>query len=224
MASFGLGACASRHKAETKDTRLEKATSNGNQEVGLRDGKVVVQRKVLLAEELRKLEHQVYLTEDEIYGNEQYGTAGLVGVLKDCNRRLADPRIGGNGKLKRPYKIDRVTEKEEKLKFVIDEKGDLVGLTEEYLRDRMDRFQGYRKILSERRNEVNTDLEICENDYQVALINQGLNPADSKAEGEWVRGKGGYNVWRAKKKESNDPEEVARRKAERVKSEDKSEN
>jgi hypothetical protein len=223
MATLGLlvlaSACSSRNKAENRDTRLEKSTTNGQQEVGIRDGKVMVQRKVLLAEELRKLEQQTYLMEDEVYGNEQYGTAGLVGVLKDCYRKLSDPRLGGEGKLKRAPKVERVTADEDKLKFVIDEKGDLVGLTEEYLRDRLDRFQKYRKILTDRRSDVQTDLDICENDYHVALINNGMSPSDAKAEGEWVKGKAGYNVWQAKKKETNDPEEIARRKGLRQKAE-----
>jgi hypothetical protein len=211
------GACSSPHTAKEEDTRLEKSSSAGNQEVGLRDGKVVVQRKVLLAEELRKLEHQTYLLEDEVYGNEQYGTAGIVGVLKDCYRRLSDPRLGGEGKLKRAPKVERVTADEEKVKYVIDEKGELVGLTEEFLRDRMDRFQKYRKILNDRRSDVQTDLDICENDYSVSLINRGMSPSDAKAKGEWVKGKDGFNVWQAKKVETSDPEEIARRKGQRAK-------
>jgi hypothetical protein len=216
------GACSSRNKAVDQDTRLDKSSSAGNQTVGLKDGNVMVQRKVLLAEELRKLEHQTYLMEDEVYGNEQYGTAGMVGVLKDCYKRLSDPRLGGVGKLKRAPNVERVTAEEEKVKYVIDEKGDLVGLSEEFLHDRMDRFQKYRKILSDRRSDVQTDLDICENDYSVALINNGLNPADTKAQGEWVQGKAGYSVWQAKKKETRDPEEIARRKGERQAKEDAS--
>ncbi len=218
---FLATSCTSPHTATKEDTRLEKSSSVGNQEVGLRDGKVMVQRKVLLAEELRKLELQTYLLEDEVYGNEQYGTAGIVGVLKDCYRKLSDPRMGGEGKLKRAPKVERVTAEEEKLKFVIDEKGELVGLSEEYLRDRMDRFQKYRKILGDRRSDVQTDLDICENDYSVSLINHGMSPSDTKAQGEWVKGKAGYNVWQAKKVESHDPEEIARRKGERQKADAK---
>ena len=60
------------------------------------------------------------------------------------------------------------------------------------------------------------ELEVCENDYNVALVNYGLNPADTKAQGEWVT-KNGTRVWVAKKKTSDDPEELARRKAEKEK-------
>jgi len=213
---LGLGACASKHKAEERDTRLEKAqTVNGNT-VGLdKDGKVMVQTKVFLAESLRSLEKDVYATENDLYGNEQYGTRGIQGVLKECEKKLADPRIGGSGKLKPLASSGPVTETEEELKFVIDENGNLVGVTEEKLRDRIERFRGYKKVLSARKAELSTEIEICEQKHREALIAHGLSPEDGQGKGEWVTGPQGYKVWRAKKRETSNPEVLSKRKFKR---------
>jgi hypothetical protein len=210
--TLALGACAS-NKAEKMDTRLEKSQElQTGQTVGLRDGNVVVQRKVFLAEELRKLEAEVVGLENELYGNKKFGTKGLQGVHFECEKKLADPRVGGNGKLKPLERSERLSDKEEELKFAIDEKEQLVGVSEEMLRDRIERFQGHRKILRERYDEMETGIEVCEQDYKTALINSGLNPEDTKAQGEWVTGPNGYRVWRAKVKATDDPEELSRRK------------
>jgi hypothetical protein len=215
--AFLATACASnKNKAEKMDTQLEKQQNvSGGTTVGLRDGNVVVQRKVKLAEELRKLEGEVFAAENELYGNEQYGTTGLQGHYKECLKKLADPRIGGSGKITPIASSAPVTENEQELKFAIDEKEELVGVSEEMLRDRIKRFQGYRSVLRERKGEISTNLELCENEHRNALINHGMNPEDTKSKGEWVMGKQGYKVWRAKKNATDDPEELSRRKAQR---------
>ncbi|MEO5667133.1 MAG: hypothetical protein ABIR96_03665, partial [Bdellovibrionota bacterium] len=199
-----------------RDTRLEKAQTVNGATVGMdKDKNVIVQRKVFLAESLRNLEKEVYSMENDLYGNEKYGTRGTQGVLKDCEKKLADPRIGGTGKLKPIATSDRVTEEEDDVKFVIDEKGDLVGITEEKLRDRIDRFRGYKKILGTRKAELGTDIEICEQKHREALIANGLAPEDGDGKGEWVTGPQGFKVWRAKKRETSNPEVLSKRKFKR---------
>ncbi len=42
-----------------------------------------------------------------------------------------------------------------------DEKKDLVGVSEEYLRDRLARFQGYRQILQKRADDYQAQIEAC---------------------------------------------------------------
>lgn len=213
--AFVLIACSSRNKAEKQDTRLEKSQEINGQTVGIKDGNVVVQKKVMLAESLRKLEREVFALENDVYGNERYGSKGQYGVLKECHAKLSDPRIGGTGTLKPLPPMDLVTSEEEELKFVIDEKDQLVGVSEEMLRDRINRFQGYRKILSDRKTEIQTDIEICDQQHKTALINMGLNPEDGQARGTWVTGPQGYKVWRKKAAETSDPEKLSKRKAQR---------
>lgn len=215
-AALGLSACASKDKARDIETNLEKSQRVQGENLGVKDGNVVVQRKVMLSEELRKLQREVFEKEYRLYGNPQ-GSKGLRDQLKDCYQRLADPRIGGNGKLKDVQREDRLTKNETEFKFGIDENKQLVSISEEGLSSRIARFKSYNNAYDERLHEMGGDIEVCENEYRVALINNGLNPADTKAKGEWTY-KNGQRVWRAKKTVSDDPEELARRKAEKEKS------
>ena len=81
---FRLGACSSPHKAKKLDTEFERSQNVQGEEVGIKDGKLVVQRKIELAERLRRLQNDVYELEDRVYGNRKFGSKGLYGVLKDC--------------------------------------------------------------------------------------------------------------------------------------------
>src|SRR5580692_6822498 len=91
-----LAACAHNpNKAEKIDTKIEKSDKvSGDTSVGVKDGNMVVQRKVLMNEELRTLQNEVYELEDHVYGNRKYGSLGLYGVLKDCKTALADKENG----------------------------------------------------------------------------------------------------------------------------------
>ncbi len=214
--SVFLGGCASKksNKAEKIETQMEKSQSFGaGEEVGVKSGNLVVQRKVFLAEELRKLHNDVYSLEDEVYGNPRYQTLGLYGVYKECKAKLSDKRIGGTGKLNAIEPPERVTENEPEMRIGIDEKKQLVSVSEEGLQERITRFKGYKKVLDRRASEYREKTEICEQEYRTALIDNGLKPEDTKSQGEWVMGPQGYRVWRARTLPTQDPEELARRKA-----------
>jgi len=216
IGAFLLVACSSKKidPARPIETKMEKTQRlDSSEEVGVKGDNIVVQRKVYLAEELRKLQNEVYALEDEVYGNRSYQTIGLYGVYKECKSRLADKRIGGAGRLEPIEKAERVIDTEAELKIGIDEGKQLVGISEEGLRDRIDRFRGFRRILRKRADEYHEKIEICESDYRTALIDNGLKPEDTKSKGEWVMGPQGFRVWRAVTLPTNDPEELARRKA-----------
>jgi hypothetical protein len=164
-AAVAVGGCAHNpNKAEKIDTDLNSAGTVSGETVGVKDGNMVVQRKMLMTEELRDLQNEVYGLEDGVYGNEKFGTDGLYGVLKKCKLSLSDRRNGGDGKLTWTEPIDRVTDKEEVLKLGIDENNKLVAVSEEYIKDRIERFQGYRKLLLKRQSEYQDKLEICKAD------------------------------------------------------------
>lgn len=216
MLGLALAACSSKKstKAEKIDTRLEKSQEfSGREEVGIKDGNVVVQKKVYLAEELRKLHNEVYSLEDEVYGNRRYQTMGLYGVYKECKTKLSDKRIGGTGKLNSIEAAERVTDNEPEMRIGLDENKKLVSVTEEDLKERINRFRGYKKVLERRSSEYQEKIEVCEQDYKTALIDHGLKPEDTKSKGEWVMGPNGYRVWRARSLPTDDPEELSRRKA-----------
>jgi hypothetical protein len=163
-----LSACSSNpHKAEKVDTSIDKKGEvTGDTVVGVKDGNMVVQKKVLMSEELRRLQYEVYELEDRVYGNRKYGSDGMYGVLKKCREELSRKESGGTGKLSWQEPIDRVTDKEEELKVGLDDKSKLVGVSEEFLKDRIERFKQYKLVLQKREDEYDDKVRICRADLE----------------------------------------------------------
>ncbi|MGE0526588.1 MAG: hypothetical protein AB7G93_15515 [Bdellovibrionales bacterium] len=161
-----LSGCKSRpHKAENIETQLERAAQiSGNQKVGLKDGDMVVMDKVEMSEKLRDLQNEVYALEDRVYGTRKLGSLGLYGDLKACRRKMASRQFGGSGTLVWTEPLDRLTDKEDELKIGLDEKKELVGVSEEYLRDRLNRFRGYKLILQKRADEFTDRIASCKSE------------------------------------------------------------
>lgn len=159
---FAAGCKSNPHKAEKIETQLDQAdTVSGAQAVGLKKGEMVVLDKVQISEKLRDLQNSVYSLEDRVYGTRKLGSLGLYGELKSCKRKLASRQFGGSGTMVWTEPLDRVTDKEEELKLGLDEKNALVGVSEEYLRDRLMRFGGYKTILQKRADEYQSKIEEC---------------------------------------------------------------
>ena len=178
-----LAGCATnRHKAEKIETKIDnKDEISGDTSVGVKEGNMVVQRKVEMNEEVRRLQNEVYELEDRVYGNRKYGSLGLYGVLRQCKVDITDSRNGGDGKLKWTEPIDRITDKEDEWKVGLDEKNKLIGISEEFLKDRIERFRGYKKVLMQRQDEYEEKVQIC----KVELKNQkakATNTASSSGE------------------------------------------
>jgi hypothetical protein len=167
-----LAACKSNpNKVENVQTELEKPqTVTGEQKVGVKNGEMVVLDKTQIAEKLRDLQNTVYSLEDKVYGTRKLGSLGLYGELKSCRRKLASKQLGGPGTLTWTEPLDRVTDKEEDLKIGLDEKKSLVGVNEEYLRDRLQRFQGYKMILQKRADEFEEKIEACNSEAMTKSV------------------------------------------------------
>jgi hypothetical protein len=167
---FLLLAVACSHnpnKAEKIETEMKnKDEVKRDENVGVKDGNMVVQNKVLMSEELRRIQNEVYEMEDRVYGNRKYGSLGLYGVLKECKKDLSDKKNGGNGKLLWTEPMDRITDKETEFKIGIDEKDKLVAVSEEFLTDRITRFRGYKNLLQKREDEYQEKLDICQNEIK----------------------------------------------------------
>jgi hypothetical protein len=168
LSTLSIVACSHNpNKAEKIDTKVEKSAQvSGDTTVGVKDGNMVVQRKVQMNEELRTLQNDVYELEDRVYGNRKYGSSGLYGVLKDCRLQLSDKANGGNGKLQWTEPMDRVTDKEDEFKIGLDEKDKLVGVSEEMLKDRIERFRNYKMVLQKRQDEYEEKVDICKNELK----------------------------------------------------------
>lgn len=158
-----LTSCKSNpHKAEKLQTQMDSAQGvSGSQQLGLKNGEMMVMDKAQMSERLRDLQNGVYALEDRVYGTRKLGSLGLYGELKGCKRKLASRQYGGSGNMVWSEPMDRVTDKEEELKVGIDEKKELVGVSEEYLKDRISRFQGYKLILQKRHDEFTERIETC---------------------------------------------------------------
>jgi hypothetical protein len=166
-ALLGSGCAHNPNKAEKISTQVEKTQDiAGGEQLGVKDGNMIVQKKVMMGEELRRLQTEVYELEDQIYGNRKYGSKGLYGVLKDCRMELSDKRYGGDGKLKWTEPMDRLTDKEPEFKIGYDEKDQLVGVTEEFLNDRIQRFKKYKTILQGRQDEIEEKIDICKTELK----------------------------------------------------------
>lgn len=168
LAFLFIAGCASNpHKAEKIETKIDKSKEvSGDTRLGVKEGNMIVQRKVDMAEELRTLQNEVHSTEDRVYGNRKYGSSGLYGVLKNCKLETSDIKNGGDGKLQWTEPIDRITDKEEDFNIGFDEKDQLVGVSEEFLKDRIHRFREYRKVLNKRQDEYEEKISICKLDLK----------------------------------------------------------
>lgn len=159
-----LAACANPNKAKDLDTKVDMtAPVNSGAVIGVKDGDMVYQRKVQMNEELRKLETDVYNLEAKVYGGPRYlDNKGLYGVLKDCRAEMSEARNGGDGKLLWTEKREYVTAEDDLSKIGIEDKKKIVGVSEEYLKDRLTRFGNYRKVLMDRQEEYETKVKVCE--------------------------------------------------------------
>ena len=102
---------------------------------------------------------------------------GLYGVLRDCKLALSDTKNGGDGKLKWTEPIDRVTDKEDEFKVGLDEKDKLVGVSEEFLKDRITRFRGYKAVLQKRQDEYDEKVTICKQELRTQKQAKEVNDA-----------------------------------------------
>lgn len=156
------GCKSNPHKAEVLDTKTEKedVVANG-EKVGLNSsGEMVYQKKIMMAEELRKLQEDVYDLEDKVYGTRRYGTKGLHGKYADCVK-MSKPE--NKTTLPKIDKLDRWSDKDEDIKIGIDaDKNKLASVTEEKLKDRMSKFQEYRRILQQKEDEYSDNLKTCQ--------------------------------------------------------------
>lgn len=163
--TLALAACANPNKAKDIDTKVDMtAPVNAGGVIGVKDGDMVYQRKVAINEELRNLEIETYNLEAKVYGGPRYNdNRGLYGVLKDCKAELSETANGGDGKLLWTEKREYVTPDDDTTsKIGIEDKKKIVGVTEEYLKDRLERFKGYRKVLADRQEEYETKVKSCE--------------------------------------------------------------
>ena len=179
LGGLSIGCATNKHKAKDIETDMEKSQVVGEETVGVKDGNMVVQKKLEMNEALRRLQNEVYELEDRVYGNRKFGSKGLYGTLKDCRAEAVSKSLGGDGKLRWTEPVDRVTDKEDEWNIGFDEKDKLVAVSEEFLVDRIERFKKYRQVLMKRQDEYEEKLEICDAEVKAKKDKAG---SDEKSE------------------------------------------
>lgn len=159
---FVVGCSHNPHKAEKIDTKIDNSQEVQDEKIGIKGGNMIVQKKVEMSDELRRLQYEVYELDDRVYGNRKYGSKGLYGSLKDCRTEQTSRKLGGDGKLTWTEPADRVTDREDDFTIGVDEKEKIVGISEEFLKDRIARFKKYKTTLLKRQDEYEEKLEICD--------------------------------------------------------------
>jgi hypothetical protein len=158
------GCSSSPHRAESLDLDLKNAEKvSTDTELGVKQGLTVVQRKTSMAEELRRVKIQAHDLEASVYGGPRYfGNRGLYGVLKECLMERARPENGGEGKLQpMPEERNYVISDEQESKIGLDDKGRVVGLSDEYLKDALDRYRDAIRILTTRESDYTDRISMC---------------------------------------------------------------
>ncbi len=161
-----VGACSTNpNKAKEIETNLEhKEDAGQGVTLGLnKDGEMVTQKKMKMVDYLRILQREVYELEYEIYGSRELGRKGMFGALTDCLDEARSKKLGGDGKASAlPQKaVLTTTEDFQFSKIGLDEKKELVAVSEEFLADRIKRFESYKLNYNQQREDFEERLRIC---------------------------------------------------------------
>ncbi len=158
-----IAACSSKKKLESVDTEMEdKAQINATTAIGKSgSGDTVIQEKTKLVDYLVDLERQVYTSEETIYGNKAYGNIGKYGSLENCMTELAKKTTGKWGMVEMPEKILLTKLGAPKKKAGIDEKKNLVILSEEEITARIKRFEDYKSTYENQEDWFELEIKNC---------------------------------------------------------------
>ena len=180
-----LAGCASNpNKVQNLSTEIEQIQPlSRGEDIGVKKNELIIQKKTLVAEELRALQYSVHGLEDQTYGGlRYYGNPGIWGALNDCRIKMASAENGGSGKLTYIEPQEYVVPEEEMKQIGFDEKGHLISLNEEYLKERIERYQGYKKVLQERNRALSDKFEMCKLDLQAQKIKSNPVPTTQVAD------------------------------------------
>ena len=213
-----LSGCGSKEKKVTLDEpeKLDRAyvnkTGERNETIGEKNGGIVIQKKMSLEEDMTRVRDQINDAENSIYGSSRQDPGGMWLKLKECRKKIADARLGGNGVPDAMEKWEKISTTDPDLKYRVEDKKKVVAVSEEQLEDRLSHMKNVKNILDRRYEEYKDKLDACEDRYASNLVRHGLDPEDAKAQGEWVDGPNGYRVWKMKTAPTANPEELMRRK------------
>jgi len=170
--------CSSKKKIENVETEMEEASAiNNTTAIGKNSsGDTVIQEKMKLADYLIDLEREVYTTEELIYGNKAYGNIGKYGSLENCMTELQKKSTGKWGMVEMPEKVLLTKLGEPKKKAGMDEKKQLIVLSEEEITGRIKRFESYKQTYENQEDWFELEIKNC----NLKLKNPTQGSASSK--------------------------------------------
>ena len=103
------------------------------------------------------------------------------GANHSADFSLGSKAMGGDGHLTFTEPLERITDKEDKFNVGIDEQDKIVGVSEEFLKDRIARFAGYKQVLQKREDEYQDKLEVCDTDLAAREHDMKKKKEEAKA-------------------------------------------
>lgn len=164
---LGVG-CSSKSKkdadikAQEISTNVDKGEKITEKEtVGVnKDEEVIVQKKTKLTDYLKDIAFQVRKKQDELYGSRRFNTRGLYSRYETCMAaKKQKPKVARQMVLK-----DDELGQIEADKFGYDEKGEMVALQEQKLRDKIRDMEDKKNRLYAQEEELTAELTSCEGD------------------------------------------------------------
>lgn len=149
-------------KAQEITTTVDKSEMiNQKETVGVnKDEEVIVQKKTKLTDYLKDISYQVRKKQDELYGSRRFNTRGLYGRYEECTAsKKQKPKVARQMVLK-----DNELGQIEAEKFGYDEKGQMVAVEEQKLRDKIRDMEDKKNRLYAQEEELLSEVNTCEND------------------------------------------------------------
>lgn len=160
-----LISCGSKTKLQSEGQELSNRNPiSKDTEIGtLEDGQVVHRDETVLTNKIRRLENQVLLLEERLYGKSGNSHKGLLGELQQCASRSKAPEKYVAGPAYRPSKMNERARFEEGAgKVVADQKTGLLKLTtEEDIHSKLGRLNKDLSDLEKQEEEIQNKLSSC---------------------------------------------------------------
>jgi hypothetical protein len=186
LAACWFAACSSNPLNKAKDLKEEPLEKKGEYKgatIGVTEDRDVVIRKESTAEdELRKLAAEAYELELQLTSDHD--------LLTRCREELADPRLGGNGKVVEIPEIEKLRPiGEVKEEFGITSEGKLSFVRKELFGDHVSGERKYIAALKDQIKHTSKHRKNCEREMRPARVKAGLPAERFSGKGHYKNGK-----------------------------------
>jgi hypothetical protein len=182
--ALALASCANPYKVkELDESKLEKKGEFQGATIGLNENReVIIEQKTEADSELRKLAATAYDLEVRVTRTHE--------DLTRCREELADPRLGGSGKIVDIPEVDEIKPVTEvKEEFGITKDGKLSFVKQEKFLDRLQGQRKYNDTLREQLKLTEKHERTCMRELRSARVKNGLPAERYVGQGKFVNGR-----------------------------------